>query len=330
MKKLYIHAGNHKTGTSSVQKYLFENRDLFLDKGYACFLEDHKQEEVRGNHSWWFDHSRLKNGSAYFRPGFVESLSRHSERADNVVISSECFSWVFDSEALKKFAGQLRSIYDDVQVIFYIRRQDRHAVSHYQQAAKSFAEREFFSGKNGALPDLTDNVINYLDYYKKLGLWENAFGRGSVCFRVFDDHLAKFGVVPDFLDIIGVEPAGFPCEGARANESWGWEQTKVFRILNNLGIRHQSELGKSIKKYLDGNGKLLPTRSEAQDFLSFFDGSNSMLAEKLGFEAHQPLFEDDFSFYPDSSQDFFDEESANKAIENLSKGFLDYINGHKK
>ncbi|MDN3526609.1 hypothetical protein QWY79_15160 [Halomonas sabkhae] len=325
MARLFIHAGNHKTGTTSIQKYLFENRGLFLEQGVSCFLQGIKQKVVRGNHSWWFDHNSLKDGSAYFRRGFAEALGRHATTAENVVVSSECFSWVFDKQALTAFAGQLFQYYDDVQVVFYIRRQDRHAVSHYQQAAKSFAEREFFTGNNGALPDLTDNVINYLDYHKKLLFWESVFGQGNVTFKVFDDHLASVGVVSDFLRVLGLQSSEFPEEGARANESWGWEKTKVFRILNQLGVRHQSELGKTLKNSLDDSGKLLPSLEEASTFYDFFCDSNKKLAERLSCNPGASLFEEDFTFYPEHRTDYFDEASADKAIEDLAQGFLDYL-----
>ncbi|MBW5799005.1 hypothetical protein [Halomonas elongata] len=325
MAKLYIHAGSHKTGTSSIQKYLFLNKKWFSMHGFYCYLEGPDNKPHRGNHSWWFDHSKLKEQSAYLREGFVSSISRFSERYDNVVVSSECFSWIFDALHLEKIAKELKESFDEIEVIFYIRRQDRHAVSHYQQAAKSFAEKEFYSGRNGALPDLDDNSIKYLDYYEKLLLWEAAFGRGSVTFRCFDDDVASRGVVSDFLLCLGISPIDRPQDGERANESWGWERTKVFRILNELGVRHQSECGQVIKSFLNDEGKLLPSAEEAYEFYSYFKESNKKLAKSLGYKDQFVCFEEDFSFYPKFSCDTFDETSANQALLNLSKGFLEYI-----
>lgn len=325
MAKLYIHAGSHKTGSSSIQKYFFLNRQWFSTHGFYCYLEGVDGNTYRGNHSWWFDHSRLKRGSAYIKKGFVDSISRFSQGYDNVVVSSECFSWIFDASHLEKLSRELNRNFNEVEIIFYLRRQDRHAVSHYQQAAKSFAEKVFYSGGNGALPDLDNNSIKYLDYYEKLLLWEAAFGKGNVTFRCFDDDVAKRGVVSDLLLCLGISPADSPQDGERANESWGWEKTKVFRILNELGVRHQSECGKIIKSFLSDEGKLLPSADEAYEFYSYFIESNRKLSKRLGCIDRPNFFEEDFTFYPKVSCDAFNEESANQALMNLSKGFLEYI-----
>jgi hypothetical protein len=325
MPKLYIHAGNHKTGTSSIQAYLFRNAEWFFDNGFLCFLEDDNGVPRRGNHSWWFDYSNIRTKGAYLKDGFFKSIENSAIGGYDVVVSSECFSWIFDREHLKSIAKKLKNSFDSIEVIFYFRRQDQHAVSHYQQAAKSFAENKFYSGGNGALPDLDSNAIKYLDYYNKVLLWEDAFGSGTVIVRKFSKEISKSGVLQDFLYCLGIPVFDTPKETGRANESWGWEKTKVFRILNELGVRHQSELGASIKKKLSDDCKLLPSAHDAKKFHDFFIDSNSNLARKLGMMKGESFFDDDFSFYPSDTVEDFDEVTASQALENLAKGFLDYI-----
>lgn len=330
MPKLYIHAGNHKTGTSSIQAYLFKNSEWFYKNGFLCFLEDASGAPRRGNHSWWFDHSNIKKKGVFLKNGFFKVIDNLPKNGRDVVISSECFSWMFDSKHLNLVANKLKKTFDSVEVIFYFRRQDQHAVSHYQQAAKSYAEKEFFSGGNGALPYLDENAIKYLDYYNKVLLWEDAFGADAVTVRRFNQELAKSGILPDFLSCLGISLSNIPKEAGRNNESWGWEKTKVFRILNELGVRHQSDLGISIKKRLSDEYKMLPSRWEAEEFYDFFASSNKNLANKLGMIKDELFFDDDFSFYPESTVESFDEVTASEAIKNISNGFLDYINSIDK
>ncbi len=51
----------------------------------------------------------------------------------NVGMSAEHLSWLFSGAEIERLATTLRQYFDAIEVIVYIRRQDKQAISHHQQ-----------------------------------------------------------------------------------------------------------------------------------------------------------------------------------------------------
>ncbi len=315
-RKLIIHIGSHKTGSTSIQSALFKHREALEEKGFTLFNHNLDGRQLqKGNANCW---TRFKPGSnveCEIRDGLTQELRA---LAGNVIISAEHFSWIFDETELQKFHDQLKDDFTAFTVIAYVRRQDKQAVSHYQQASK-FKESpaaRYYNGNFKALPVYQEHFQLYLNYFQKLGMWGNVFGDANIIVRVFDKECLRDGdVVADFFSAIGLD---ISVEAPLRNESRSFDQTKIGHLMNQKKVSRR--LRKILLRHSDDSGKLLPARQDARAFYEHFRQSNKLLNDKYAINGTTCLFNEDFDMYPLDSQETWTEDSANRAILNLLAG----------
>jgi hypothetical protein len=112
-RKIFLHIGFGKTGTTSIQKTLLENRYALLNKGVLY----PSTGIVDGAHRGLFplNHNELDVGI------FSELISEiEKSESEKVVLSSENMSFLNESY-VEKISGCFENF--DVRVIFYVRNQ---------------------------------------------------------------------------------------------------------------------------------------------------------------------------------------------------------------
>ena len=186
MKKIYIHTGQDKTGTSSVQQMLFDNRlKLNEENNISFFTTDIKNRLIKyGNSCCWIkiDKRNVKNDASIVSP---EILAQNLAKLPNdVIMSAECFAWIFDKKELLIFKEELSKFFDKIIIIVYIRRQDKQIISLYQQRSKKHRPpSNFFDDKESiAIPTYNENLDYYFDYYKRISRWGDVFGDDNIIF----------------------------------------------------------------------------------------------------------------------------------------------------
>ena len=192
MKKLYLHIGLHKTGSTSLQSFLCENKDKLLKSRY---LYPNQGLSANGkchhNLAWQATSDQRYDQSL----GSFKSLNNEIELsiADKVIISSEDFS--------KAKLKDIRYIYSklnsyDVRIVVYIKRQDLRVQSVYSQMVKSGT---YFK----SIDSFINGTSNKFDYYSLLQPWRNVFGIDKIIVKpleksqiedIFSDFLAEVGV----------------------------------------------------------------------------------------------------------------------------------------
>ena len=317
-RKLIIHIGNHKTGTSSIQQVLFRNKDGVRKQGYDLFHENPDGSTRNSGNALTCVKFKLKRGhkiEGKVRKWLPKALC---DTGHNVIISAETLSWLFSAKEIQKFQINLSQYFDDIKVVAYIRRQDMQAVSQYQQASKygAFVAARFYQGGTRALPPYKEYFHKYLNYHQRLGMWADAFGEQNLLIRVFEtNRLYNGDVVDDFFQVTDLMNEG---NSTRINQSSGFEKTKVGHLISEQ--QFSLPVWRALTKYLDNTGKLVPDREEAAHFYSEFEESNRQLNERFSIHSDSPLFDTGFSRYPEQSTDQWTEDSANNAIRNLLKG----------
>ena len=312
MRRLFLHIGAHKTGTTALQQGLHHNRILLQALG-CSYASGATAAHLHG-------YVGSVTPGRFLPQGFMlldhEGLSARLAAADTdtVVASSENFSFFFQKPAIAALADTLRQQFDQIRIVTYLRRQDRHAVSHHQEGAKIYRqlEGELWGHAPNALPDPSPAHDLYLDYNQRLGLWADVFGDDALDIRVYDRKLLKDGdIFSDFLALLKFEVRGLQSVGDR-NVSLGAAQTKTGHLMNSIGIR--PKVADTILTRIPPAGRLLPGRAQAQAFLDRYVDTNRALNRRFRISAEPDLFPMDFSDYPETPHSDWTEAGANAAM----------------
>jgi len=321
MKTLYLHIGSHKCASTSIQRSLRISKNVLAKNGFSYFHENINGEPKFNANSW------LEYKPEYFAKGKgakvrqVEKLFEKAAACDrNVIVSSENFSWIFEGDQVGKIYNAARRHFDNVKIIVYIRRQDKIAVSHHQQGSRTrdgfILPASFLYGHgNRALPENSAMVSKYLDYNEKISLWTSYFGKESLVIRIFEeDQLIGNDPVVDFYDILNINK-GF--KKLRINQSKGFEATKIGHLLIENGLS-DGIFPQMIFRKCSDSGKSLPSQADARNFYDFYRESNIQLNNIFNITQTNPaVFNDDFSSYPETPEDIWNEDSANAAISHI-------------
>ncbi len=310
-RKLYIHIGNHKTGTTSIQRALEENTTLLEKHDMSLF---HVGEFLTLNRKQCRSIicMNIKNVNL-----LAFKLSKLP--TNNILISNESFAWIFEKKVLEELYNALSEYFKEIKIIVYLRRQDEQAVSHHQEASKSGKNPEIllYGTEPYAIPTYANQHDYYLDYHKRISLWADVFGDDNMIVKVFEkSNLQDNDVVSDFFSILNLPK---PKKSIyRLNESNSLAKTKISHLLNaHMG---NSYLRRYISEHLYNEGKpMLPSKDNARKYYDHFRKNNKKLEERFGVK-----FNENFEKYPDVEEDIWDDESANLAIAQLLTAIDDY------
>lgn len=292
MRRLWLHIGSHKTGTTTLQSSL-------RVAGRKGKLGD-----------WTYVHAEkmpnLNNVVAIRGEGpdmrwQIKSavLEQHIPPSGDCIISSERLFWLNTRRELMPLATTLRKSFDDIKVIVYLRRQDSFALSFRKTAITIPPARRFFGCSIGALPDYLPHMDRCFDYSTKLAAWESVFGAENIVVRRYEaQDLIGNDTVSDFSHVIGQH---VPSIAKRVNKSWSRSQLLAGLWLLSKG--YPTDLFLDILKDIEDSEKLLPSRDEAERFMARFGDSNSALAQKYDPKGPAGYFSDSFSQYPERGND---------------------------
>ena len=160
MKKLIIHIGSHKTGSTSIQSTLVNNKLLLREHNISFFNYKPNGDLISSGNCtdfWFSDNSSLLN---YPTVGLaVNNVKKFckmlSELEGDVLVSAEHFSWIFNKKVLQDLKCELDKYFSHFEIVCYIRRQHKQIVSHHQQGSKSsaLAPAKYYGNVPLSIPD---------------------------------------------------------------------------------------------------------------------------------------------------------------------------------
>jgi len=234
MKKLWIHTGFPKTGTTFLQKFIASKRD---DLAKAGILYPSSIMRGYGHH----DIALLLNGDypdwAIPQDKTLEQLfdelAEECQAFDgDILISSENFSLFPQPALLKDWIDRTELAKDrEISLIFYLRRQDDLMESWYNQMVKA----QGYAGK----PDQAIAQMDWMDYAAQIANWEEAFGPKTVKLYRYEDALVQQGgLLSHFLNIIGpaLDHKDQLESGTVVNSSLPWNLLEIQRLINKLPL----------------------------------------------------------------------------------------------
>ena len=221
----YIHVGPHKTGTTSIQWFLRENRSKLLNHGY--FVPE--SGNVHGGHHPIVRQlcgQEVPRHHRWAAAKFVEALA--DTLCEAVVISSEALDGLLKKrEYANAFFNSIRELNLEPKLVVFPRNQPQLINSRYVEVVKSFRRSEPF---DAFVPEeIHHPSFRYSDLI--------ALAKGvdaKLVPRPFTEQMIIEGVVANFLQAIGLDPSRFEGTEIRRNQTAGPFTVSVARDVSRL------------------------------------------------------------------------------------------------
>lgn len=317
VERIVLHIGTEKTGTSSIQQLLSKNRGALAAEGivYPAFTGQQGNSQwgfvaAVADSPWKFDFGarlgiRDQTSAAAYRARLIEAIDgellacpgRHT-----LLISSEHFhSRLRNPRVIGALKTLLARWSDNVQVVLYLRRQDRLAVSHYSTKLKSGKPnpRVFPWIEEGSLP-------YYFDYERLYENWCTVFGEAAVQAALYRKEAFVGGdLLSDFCHRVGMEGLELQ-RPARANPSLSEHGLALLKELNRqwpkdpLGHHDPERARLVVSISREHRGRSFPcSRAEAEAFYAHFAPGNARLAARAFPQRGGEPFDRTFNDYPE-------------------------------
>jgi len=275
MKKLILHIGMHKTGSTSIQESLGRSRE-FLQKNNIWYPS---MSEVNHtvNFTPIFSNDPLKDITFKIKQITTMDQARKEQEAmkqvwieelrkvscETVIISAEGCSMLLEPR-VREMKAFLDQFFDDYLILIYVREPRSFYVSVIQQMFKhTDVSFDNFSFRK---PDQL--------FTRRLPPYLNVFGRERVVVRPFNRKAFKNGdLIDDFFDSVGIDIDTSHIQRIYANESLGYNTTVLL-----------SELNKRYPGFI--NGKYNPERGLSKNVGKIIEIFSRVDNKKLQLELH--------------------------------------------
>ncbi|MEZ8252998.1 hypothetical protein AB6C79_09755 [Vibrio splendidus] len=311
MRKLLLHIGCHKTGTSSIQKNLKNQKEVLIKSGWEL-ISPHiflRQCHLSGNANSYVNIKGEKdNLSVKIKDKLYTDLKKNN---NNIIMSAEELSWIFSEEEIIDFHKNLSGIFSEIKVVIYFRRQDKQLVSHYQQGFRAYdsSAAKFYGRELRAVPEYLEYFDYYYDYESKYNLWADAFGSNNIIVRWFDkETLIGQDASLDFFHVANLTISKE--ELISCNEGLTLDEMIINNILYDKFGRNYYLIDeiKSKINLLNSNEKFPPCRHDMEIFYNRYHQSNLSLIDKVfsDMEYKNSIFRTlvDFNMYPVDNNNF--------------------------
>ncbi|MEZ5592436.1 MAG: hypothetical protein R3F53_17720 [Gammaproteobacteria bacterium] len=227
MPHLILHIGPHKTGTSAIQKFCYQNWRALKKQGFhyakAGIWDDFS------HHAIYFS---LQDCSDHVLKAIKQEISSLAED-EYYIISSEVLGLGLRKNFLNKFIKFVKLNFDEITLIVYARRQDHLAESIYRHWVKAPG--------NGLK---ADPIIFYkyqkklmgLDIYDTVQSWVAEINPSNVIVRIYERGKAQDNTPLDFLAALGLQEDGFDFTNNTVNYSLDNNALAIIRALNTFPL----------------------------------------------------------------------------------------------
>lgn len=325
-RRAIIHAGLEKTGSTAIQAWLDTNREALAQAGVlvpralggvnhtrlvAACLDDGVTDNIKAHFL-----SRKRLSEAAFRASVradLEAELRDTAGWNHLVITSELISSRLHSPTeVDRLLDWVAPHVDEINVVFFLRRQDDLAVSRYSSALRAghagfddiwtdLSSQSFLSVPSGRI---TDDAREYFDYSRILSRFE---ARPGVRITVLPYRLPgdRADGVAAFRALLGLGRGGQAGSLIHANAALSAEAQYIISVLNQDhhvqfpdGTRNEPyrALLRRIEAEQRGTRRTV-RRAEALAFVARFGESNARVAERY---CPDGLFADGFDQWPEA------------------------------
>lgn len=241
-KTIYLHIGNFKTGTSSIQKFLDEKRN-FLSKNNIFIPEGELSYQHSLPISLLIKYSTFRaawpivSKDLYYYWNLLSKQIKNT-KYDNIIISSEFFCDLVHPQAYSsrhatsEFLKDFFSNYN-VKIIFYIREISSYMKSFYKEMIKSGQTKKTFI-------EVVDDFIQNKSFHafpkNILDFYANIFGKDAIILKQYSrSNLKNNDIICDFFNIFDIEIQS--SENIKENLSLSDEMATIKKIFNTIDFK---------------------------------------------------------------------------------------------
>ena len=292
-RRVVLHIGSTKTGSSALQAMLFERREQLAAVGahYSALgvaAGAHHLLAAAIHPSAWRMHADAlpEDRETYFTETAGRILADADAAGhDTVVLSSEYFWGSFPAHLYKRF----RAGFPDrrFEVVAYVRRPEEWVVSSYLQALKNGEPRpfaEWFDNWKG-------RWASGIHYFRVINRWNYFLDADTVHVVRYAD--AKANVYKAFCDTLGVAPSNTDVPGKMVNPSPSFESIEKMLEVNqsDLSDGEKAERRRQIMRGQQPSGRSQELLDDPirQEILRLTHASGRLL-EKMFVRDGAPLF----------------------------------------
>ncbi|MBE7213944.1 hypothetical protein MK852_17105 [Shewanella benthica] len=302
MTRVILHIGTEKTGTTSIQHFLSENRQQLLKHGvlypHIGPRSDAHFDLVNALHPLDNNGRRMEflppvtHDDDYYWNALSACIEDNRDKT--IILSAEHFSSRLKNNAL----GYIRDFFDKLdikpEILIYLRPQEEYIESSYSTAIKSGSHQTF----EQVMKQYQRQPHRY-NYSILLALWGDFFGQEKICVFPYQKEVIGKDIRLHFMTFLGIHAIDdFLLPNKILNKKWDCSTLELARMLNhpNLGLNKQqrelllnrfrpllAELNIATKK------TSLMTTEEVMVVRDFFKDSNALVAKKYLTE-HKELF----------------------------------------
>jgi len=238
-RRCYLHIGVPKTGTTMLQKFLYQHRAALRARGLLypeVSLRGYGHHDIAFMVSDAYPEWATRPSQSLSMDMLAAQLHEAvSEYDGDVLLSSENFYLYPDPKRLQVFFYHAGLGRHEILPIVYLRRQDEAIDSWYNQAIKA-------QGATEGVADFVRRWDGLWDYEAQLGQWAATFGKGALCVRAYDPR--RFGTTPlldDFFGVTGTPINDLAAPAERVNAGLNREMVEFQRLLNALPLTPQDK-----------------------------------------------------------------------------------------
>jgi len=280
MKKLIVHIGIGKTGTSSIQKMLMDNK-ILLDNNYYYYPSIAGSKDA---HHYLANYhlSNLDDKIRVHLNNIIQVFKRNDYKV--LLLSSEQFCYCKNSY-VKEFSSYFHDW--DVRVIFYVRKQFKLIKSTFLQ---KLVEGSAYSDDIVTFFNESKIGFNYLNRVKS---WDNYFGANSIDARLFD---GKENVCQDFIEAAGLNKLEIHNSSYNVNQSILPDFVQLISLINGLDpcANDRRDIFDNIKdlslRFKECSRALLLDDDLIFEIENYYKVSNEKFAERYLCEVDRDMF----------------------------------------
>ncbi|WP_072233575.1 hypothetical protein, partial [Campylobacter coli] len=309
-KIAYIHIGTAKTGTTSIQNFLFHNQKVLQKKGYffpqsigkknhvhlsGCVYSIKKMNGYRKIHN-------LQNDNIFMdkQKEIINNLSKElsNMNCSNTIFSSESIHASLNYEELARLKNTLYTMgFDKIKILVYFRDIGDMLNSLCSEDVKcGFIIDAYFDNDYLSKRPLLINMLNYKENVK---LHSEVFGKENLIVRLFDKNEFYQGdLLKDFIHSIGLEWDDEFIIPPKQNESLDLLGIELFQRFNRLLPRYKAnsnnllrgDIRSFIEKHFNNTKErfFLP-KEIIQFYIDYFEESNEWVRKDF-FPHKERLF----------------------------------------